>query len=290
LTVGLRAASIEIPNGSFESPETPFADPGLDSWEKTPKPFWYDESGGGLWIQLTGVFLNTPEGSDDHIENADGTQAAFMFAVPEVGIFQDYESIGGTNSTPAHDFDATFEVGKSYTLTVGIIGGGLGMLEGVTMEMGFYYRDDEGNRVTVASNSITHSAAVFTTNTHLVDFETHVPVVQADDLWAGRHLGVHFLSTVQPELAGGHWNLDNVRLVEDGEPMLLTPMLVDGQFRVTVQSEPDRQFEILAAPEPTVPLEEWANLGTVTNLTGTVEFIDVDAASSRRYYRARQIP
>jgi hypothetical protein len=56
LTVSLRAGPIEIPNGSFESPETPFAEPGLDSWEKTPKPFWYDEGGGGLWIQLTGVF------------------------------------------------------------------------------------------------------------------------------------------------------------------------------------------------------------------------------------------
>ena len=34
-----------VPNASFESPLTPFVDTRIDSWQKTPKPFWYDESG-----------------------------------------------------------------------------------------------------------------------------------------------------------------------------------------------------------------------------------------------------
>ena len=41
------------------------------------------------------------------IDNCDGSQAAFLFALPEVALFQDYNSIGGTNTTPSHDFDAT---------------------------------------------------------------------------------------------------------------------------------------------------------------------------------------
>ena len=48
-------AIIPVPNASFEAPDTEFADPAIHAWQKTPKPEWYDESGGNLWIQLTGV-------------------------------------------------------------------------------------------------------------------------------------------------------------------------------------------------------------------------------------------
>src|SRR5439155_12475624 len=86
----LRAGSISVPNNSFESPVTVFVDTHIDSWQKSAKPPWYDESGGYLWDQLTGTFKNTPTNSSDHIDNCDGNQAAWMFAVPEVAIFQDY--------------------------------------------------------------------------------------------------------------------------------------------------------------------------------------------------------
>jgi hypothetical protein len=46
-----------------------------------------------------------------------------LFAVPEVGLLQDYNSLSGTNTTPTHAFNATFDVGKSYALTIGIMGG-----------------------------------------------------------------------------------------------------------------------------------------------------------------------
>jgi hypothetical protein len=80
----LQATPIYVPNASFESPETTFVDVNIDLWQKPPKPWWYDESGGFLWIQLTGVFLNLPPTDPDHIDNCDGNQAAWLFAVPEV--------------------------------------------------------------------------------------------------------------------------------------------------------------------------------------------------------------
>src|SRR5437899_2383215 len=86
-----RASSTEtipIPNGSFESPPTTYATPFMDSWQKNPKPDWYDEGGGAfLWTQLTGQFSNQPPA---YIDNCDGKQAAWMFVIPEVAIFQDF--------------------------------------------------------------------------------------------------------------------------------------------------------------------------------------------------------
>src|SRR6184192_3573554 len=72
----LRAETITVPNGSFESPATVYVDPHIDSWQKAAKPDGYDESGPFLWDQLTGVFKNTPTNSADHIDNCDGNQAA----------------------------------------------------------------------------------------------------------------------------------------------------------------------------------------------------------------------
>ena len=84
------------------------------------------------------------------IDNCDGTQAAFLFAFPDVAIFQDYDSIYGTNTTPSHAFNATFNVGSAYSLTVGVIGGVYGsppLFEGATLQLSLYYRDAASNMV-----------------------------------------------------------------------------------------------------------------------------------------------
>src|SRR6185437_8134367 len=136
-----RTDAIVVPNYSFESPTTAFVDPSIGSWQKTPKPDWYDESGGNLWSQLTGVFVNTAPGASDHIDNVDANQALYLFALPTSGVFQDYNSLDGTNTTPSHAFNATFEPGHGYDLTVAVVGGGGGMIEGSTLELALYYRD-----------------------------------------------------------------------------------------------------------------------------------------------------
>ncbi|UCG47414.1 MAG: hypothetical protein JSU94_18230 [Phycisphaerales bacterium] len=201
---GLYAESIDIPNASFESPDTLFADPSIDFWQEAPTPWWYDESGGYLWTQLTGVFLNLPPEDPSHIDNCDGDQAVWLFALPEVELFQDLNDV--------------FEVGRAYHLVVGIIGGGGGMLDGVPIEIRLFYRDAENNKVTVGATTHTYDINTGVV-THFIDVPLDVREVQISDPWAGKNIGVQLVSTLtladlDPETgrAGGFWDLDNVRL------------------------------------------------------------------------------
>jgi len=201
----LQSASVYVLNGSFESPETSFVDVNIDSWEDSPKPWWYDESGGHLWEQLTGVFLSLPPEDPDSIDNCDGEQAAWLFAVPEVELFQ--------------DLTASFEIGKLYHLTVGIIGGGGNMKDGVPIEIRLYYRDGEDNKVTVGATTFTYDLEAGHVK-HFNDVRLDVAQVGEADPWAGKNIGVQLVSTLSfPEdldpdtgRAGGFWDLDNVRL------------------------------------------------------------------------------
>lgn len=284
----LRAGTIYIPNGSFESPTTAFVDTRIDSWQKTPVPFWYNEATNGPWDNLVGLFLNTPPGDAQHIDNCDGNQAIWLFAYPQVGLFQDFNSTDWSNSTPTHAFNAQFEAGKSYDLTVGAIGGGGGMLRNATMQISLYYRDAASNMVMVAATTITNTLDVFSNETHLVDFRVNVPTVSASDAWAGQHIGMAITSTVGTNLAGGYWDLDNVRLTET--PILTGSAATNGQFGFTLESTPGLRFEILASTDVTLPLSNWASLGTLTNDTGSVFFSEPLTNSARRFYRARQLP
>ena len=279
LVLAVHAGNVSIPNGSFESPlvpmENPYAIPSMEEWQKTPQPIWYDPSQNynTPWEYLMGTFYNVPY-PGTYIDNADGQQAAFLFALPEAGFFQDYNSLSGTNIAPGHAFNATFEVGSAYDLTVGVIGGGGGMKSGATLQLGLYYRDTLSNLVMVAATSVTHSTNTFPTNTHLVDFQVHVPTVKAGDTWAGQHIGIQLLSTTAFELAGGYWDLDNVRLFKTLAPTLLNPAATTSNFTFTVQSEPGQSFKILTATNNLTISSTWTRLGTVTNITGATTFSD----------------
>ena len=215
-----QAGSIYIPNASFESPETTFVSIDIDSWQKPPAPWWYNESGGYSWDQLTGVFLNLPPEDPDHIDNCDGDQAVWLFAVPEVELFQ--------------DLTATFEVGYSYSLTVGIFGGGANMKDDVPIEIRLYYRDAQDKKVTVGATTFTyHSDAGYPRFLggelapaqagvkHFNDVQLDIPRPLRGDPWAGKNIGVQLISTLtladlDPDTgrAGGFWDLDNVRLAK----------------------------------------------------------------------------
>ena len=273
----LRAGALYLPNASFESPvvthDYPFAAPDMDSWQKSPQPDWYDpaQNDDTPWEDLMGTFYNVPNPST-FIVNCDGTQAAFLFAVPEAALFQDYDSISGTNTVPSHDFNAAFNVNRAYTLTVGVLGGVDGyppLYEGATLQLSLYYRDAASNLVTVASTTITNSAQLFPTNTHLVDFSVYVPGVQATDPWAGQHIGVQIASTVGFDMANGYWDLDNVRLTETDLPDLANPLVANNQGSFTLLSQPGLRFEVLATTNLALPISNWTSLGTLTNLTGT---------------------
>ncbi len=286
----LLAGTVPLPNASFEAPVTPFVSTLLDAWQKAAKPDWYDETGDFPWDQLVGVFKNSPAGSADHIANCDGAQAAWLFAVPEVALFQDYDSPGGSDPTPAHAFDARFEVGKSYQLTVGVIGMGGNMLEGVPLEIGLYYRDAAGHAAVVNSTVVTNRATVFPNRNAFVDFTVTVPAVQAGDAWADHHIGVRFLSTVSSAMQGGFWDLDRVRLTASSPPALSDPSVVAGRFGFTLNSAPGLAFEILSTSDLALPVAGWTQVTTVTNATGTVRVSDTNAPTAARFYSARELP
>jgi len=282
------AASVDVPNSSFESPPTSFVSILIDSWEKTSKPGWYVEDGGFLWTQLTGAFKNTAANSPDHITNCDSNQAIWLFAVPEVGLFQDYNSMDLDDPVPSHAFNERFEVGRSYHLTVGVIGSGGGMQPGATLELSLYYRDSATNRVTVAATTVTNLLTVFSNSTQLVDCMVNVATVRSNDPWAGQNIGIMFLSTVSTNLQGGYWDLDNVRLLEG--PALLNPSATNNQLQFTLLGEVGAAFEILAATNAARPVSAWNHLGTLTNQTGRIPFVDTNADFNQRFYRARQLP
>jgi len=186
-------ASATIDNASFEAPVVepngfgalPFA----DSWTE----FDLDT----VTSTNTGVFLNTPEDSFDHVVNADGDQLAFLASAAGNAFEQ--------------DLAATYEPGCIYRLTVGV---GVSSryppstVEPVdTLDLVLYYRDGD-NVVDIASKVVD---AVGILSTELVDFSLYLPQVQSDDAWAGKSIGVALRATGN---AGGFWDLDSVRLAQ----------------------------------------------------------------------------
>jgi hypothetical protein len=209
------SAPIAIPNGSFESPYadmvSPYATSSISDWQKAPVPAWWTGYGYSAqqWTDSAGVFVNVPFAP---IDNVDERQAAFMFSPPGYELFQDLTA-------------ATFEVSQSYHLTVGIEGGGYGMLAGVPMEIRLYYRDAGDNRVTVGAKVATN------TNTtgvllHFTDYQLDIPAVAASDPWAGKNIGVQLISTADFTNSGGFWNIDNVRLTATPEPASLALLAI----------------------------------------------------------------
>jgi len=286
--------SIDIPNGSFESPVvppvSPYATPAVDAWQKTAQPAWYDprQNNDTPWEYLMGTFYNVSF-PGQFIDNADGTQAAFLFAIPEAGLFQDYNSIAGTNTTPSHAFNAAFTPGKSYTMSVLVLGGGGGMKEGATLQLGLYYRDAASNIVTVAATTVTNTAANFPSSTHFREYQVQVPGVRATDPWAGRNIGIQLLSTAAPDLAGGYWDLDNVRLSEIVAPDLVVAQVSTNQVTLKVLSEPGARFEILASTNLAAGANGWTSVATITNVSGAGSFTQTIGSSAQQFYRARQL-
>lgn len=284
----LCSENIPIPNGSFEQPSVRFVSILVNSWQKTPKPDWYVESGGYSWNQLAGVFLNTPDGSSDHLDNCDGFQAIYLFAIPSAGLFQDYDSTDSLSTIPSHAFDAVYEAGKAYDLTVAVNGGGGNMLEGATLELALYYRDGSSDQVAVATTTATNSIAAFPVHTHLTDYTVHLPFVQATDAWAGKHVGVRLKSTVNLDQQGGYWDLDNVRLSATPEPSFaVTATPTETGLQLSWPSTHGFQYQI----ESTENLKAWTSYGAALAGTGDKLVSTVPRiATVEKYFRVRATP
>lgn len=222
----LLAVNISVPNGSLESQiagPPVGVDTRIDSWQKTAQPVWFDPAatGGITWDQLSGMFANPGVGQSGHKDNIDGIQAGYIFALPTVGFFQD-NTTTDWNGTPS-TFNQTYEAGMSYELTVGVVGGGGGMVEGTTMEISLYYRDGLNAIVPIDSTGITFNTANFPTTGHFMDYSVTVDV-GAGDAWAGKNIGILIQST--SGAGQGYWDLDNVRLTSTAVPEPTTMALL----------------------------------------------------------------
>jgi hypothetical protein len=295
LATTLRGGTLYLPNNSFESPTvppvSPYATNAIDFWEVSPQPDWYDPSQNydTPWDDLAGVFYNVPY-PETFITNCDGSQAAYLFALPGMAVFQDYDSVSGTDTFPSHAFNAQFKPGRSYTLTVGLTSSTEEPLNpGATFQISLYYRDSSSNMVTVAATNVTFDTTVFTNLLQFLDFQAQLPTVQAGDAWAGQNIGVQLGSTVDFSLVGGVWDLDNVRLVETVTPALANAGVTNGQIGFTLLSEPGLAFEIQAAPNLAATSGQWVTIGTLTNVTGTTSFADALTNAHQRFYRAHQL-
>ena len=194
------AVDIPIENASFEGPAVdPNAFPAfpvVDQWSE----FDLDQMGS----TNTGVFANTPVGSDDHVVNADGQQLAFLGSE--------------SGNVLEQDLNANYKAGCDYRLTVGVSISARFPPSGVepvdALELVLFYRD--GNDVVdIVSRTV---EATGLSSTELIDFSVHLPSVQSGDAWAGKTIGVALRAAGMP---GGFWDLDQVRLAESlPEPIM----------------------------------------------------------------------
>jgi hypothetical protein len=195
--------SITVPNYSFENPTTTFVSTVIDDWQKAPQSPDFNPNQGYTWDQITGIFFNGPGSA--YITNADGQQVGYIFADPGAGLFQ--------------QLSATYQPGKAYRLTVGIVGQGGGILDGVTLDLQLYYLLPDGATMSViADTTVTENSTNFPNHTTEYDFTASLPMVEETDLWAGQPIGIQILSTATSADEGGYWDVDNVQLMATPEP------------------------------------------------------------------------
>lgn len=208
-----QAANIPVSNGSFESQSgvgQPFGvNVLIDSWQKPPNP-GYPEGGSFYWIQSAGAFIGTSPNTANPYSNLHGTQAAYVLSMPGAGLFQDDQTADW--SSAVNGLNATYQPGLCYQLTLGLFG--KGMAENYSsLQLSLYYRDG-ANRITIGNpTTIVFDSATFNPGGPftLVDYSVITPVVQADDPWAGKNIGISIMSVTGD--GNGYWDMDNVRLV-----------------------------------------------------------------------------
>ena len=195
--VPVRSASIPIENASFESPVIDLSDnpygavPDVNGWTEI------DNAPLGDSVN-TGVFVNTEPNSFDHIVNADGNQLAFLGSQAGNALEQDLEAV--------------YKAGCDYRLTVAVCVSNRAPASD-PLDVVLYYRDvnDLNNPVDIATKTVEPTGL---SSTLLQDFSVWLPTVNSGDAWAGKTIGVAIRASGAPDIAGGFWDLDNVRLAE----------------------------------------------------------------------------
>jgi hypothetical protein len=217
----LGAINIPVSNASFESQVgagQPFGvNINIDSWQKPPNPGYPEGQPPNFffWVQSAGVFDGTITNTANPYTNLSGNQGAYILGLPGAAIFQDNQTTDWTNNV--NGLNATYDVGMSYTLTVGLYGKSLAE-NFSSLSLSLYYRDGGNQIVPVSSTSVLYNTATFSTNApfSLIDYTVTVPTVQSGDAWAGKNIGIRF--AIGSGDGNGYWDLDNVRLTAVPEP------------------------------------------------------------------------
>ncbi len=186
------AELIPINNPSFESPSVAPGGVSVFSHDVNDTDVWVDGQSG------SGVFNNAGPAYGNAITNQDGLQLAFTSNLTDRNMFQDVTG-------------STYEVNKSYTLTIGWAArsDSPGAADD-TMEMRLFSR--------TPSFTVLGAAPVRygdLSNTQLTDYTLSIPTVQSGDSWAGQQIGIWLYVTSGN---GGSWTLDNVRLEATAVP------------------------------------------------------------------------
>jgi hypothetical protein len=187
------SAVVPVANPSFEGPVVvPGGFPAIPMVEQ-----WTEIDMDIEGSTNTGVFANSPAGMDDHVVNADGQQLAFLGSEQGNALEQDLETV----YQPGRDYQ--------FTLAVGVSGMFPPSAQAPidTLELALTYIED-GNSVDIVRQLV---PATGLSSTQLQDFSVYLPMVSRTDAWAGKAIGVVIRAA---GLAGGFWDLDNVRLNE----------------------------------------------------------------------------
>jgi len=189
------SASIAIANASFESPVVDpnvnyGAWPFIDGWTEIDISPLGDSVNTGVFVNPEPNHISPFAGVHDRILNADGSQLAFLCSQQGNALQQ--------------DLSAKYRVGCDYRLTVAV---GVSLASpSEPLKLVLYYRD-ANEAVDIAS--LTIPAMLW--SQQLEDYSLYLPTVSADSPWTGQTIGIAIRAT---GVAGGFWDLDNVRLGE----------------------------------------------------------------------------
>lgn len=207
------AIALDVPNHSFETPETNGVLWDFDGWASPGE---------------TGIFSNSA-GYGDFIANADGRQIVYMNCRPESG---------GDKNNIHVDLPYSLIAGK-YTLTVGVAGRSDSAptdKANTKMELRLFTRVPE--LTILAQKEVVYSGL---SNTALTYYSATLDAADIPAAAMNQGFGIWLISTVGS--TGGDWTLDNVSLTVI--PMTATnPIPTDGQIGVGTATGTNSDVEV----------------------------------------------
>lgn len=207
------AVWIPVPNGSFESPDTVFAQPGADFWTTTG--------------DSTGIFENLPQDTEfppgsgiiaKRITNAVGSQLAFIGANNPLNS----PTLPGPSNEFSQMLGGVYLPGQVYELSVGIAVSSVQPPDvGSIVRLTLFYLDGLNARQTVASTPVANDAATDLRTDLLKYFTATSPVVAADAPYANHQIGIAISTADNTFSTGGTFDLDNITVPEPGTAAML---------------------------------------------------------------------